>query len=271
MKHYFVLLALATSLWSCEDLIETINSNLSTEEVVEGLKTALELGTDTATTDLSVRNGYYGNPLVKIPLPPQAEQIRTLITNNALSAAFGLNDEFENVVLAINRAAEEAAKEAAPIFMDAITTITFDDAWDILNGISPGLKSGGFDSLAATHYFINETTVPLTNLYSPKINDALDVDLGLGFSAVEAWSVLTNEYNSAMSSTLVQIAFLALPSNITNQFPPAITNNLGVWCTERALNGLYFKVGEEEKKIRRNPYDWAVDIIQKVFGSVFKE
>lgn len=267
MKKIFILLALATSLWSCEELFDTIDNGLTTEQVVEGLKTALELGTDSATTNLSALNGYYGNALVKIPLPPQAEQVRNLITNNALSTVFGLDNEFENVVKSINRAAEEAAKEAAPIFVDAITAMTFDDAWDILNGISPGgLKSSGFDSLAATHYFINKTTLPLTGLYAPKINTALDVDLGLGFSAVDAWSTLTSTYNELMGDFLVQQAVNW--AGVT--LPSSITDDLGEWSTEQALKGLYFKVGEEEKKIRRNPYDWAEDIIQKVFGSVYK-
>lgn len=272
MKKIFVLAALATSLWSCEELFETIYNGLTTEEVVEGLKTALELGTDTATTNLSALNGYYGDVSVKILLPDTAQMVLDLIQSKIeFIEAFGLANEFENVVLSINRAAEEAAKDAAPIFVNAITEMSVEDAWDILNGITPGLKStsSDFDSTAATQYFQNKTTTSLVNLFAPKINTALGKKNELGFSATQAWNTLTSAYNSAINSDAVRIAFIIF-SNEADDFPSHLDSDLGIYCTQEALKGLYFKVGEEEKKIRRNPYEWAVDIIQKVFGSVFE-
>ena len=250
---------------------------LSTAEVVEGLKKALEIGADTATAKLSLTNGYYGNSLLKIPLPDEAEMVRQqilTITNNVpqLSSFFDLDAHFENVVLSINRAAEEAAAEAKPIFVDAITGLSISQGWDILNGINPvdSLKAEGFDSTAATGYFRVVTFSALQNLYAPKIDGQLDKDLGLGFSANQAWQTLQNAINNSLDAIEGNFVTNALYTNSGYTVNRIQQESIGLFATERALDGLFIKVGDEEKKIRKNPYEWAVDIIQKVFGSVLE-
>jgi len=261
MARYVSIILILGSFFftSCEELFNSDEEGLTTEEVVEGLKKALEIGTDTATSTLGLMNGYYGNSLYKIPLPPEAD----IIVDNLGLISVGA-DLVEDVVKGINRAAEDAASEAAPIFKDAITDMTLSDAWDILNGTNPastGKSAEGFDSTAATGYFKVTTYDALTNLYSPKINNALQKDLlDINYSPYDAWEDLTSAYNTVASSLAGQ------PLGLT-----PVTTDIGVYCTEKALDGLFNKVGEEEKKIRKDPFKWAVDIIKKVFGSVFKE
>jgi hypothetical protein len=244
---------------SCEELFNSDEDGLTTEEVVEGLKKALEIGTDTATTALGLVDGYYGNALYKIPLPPEAD----IIVDNLSLISVG-SDLVEDVVKGINSAAEDAASEAGPIFKDAITDMTLSDAWDILNGINPagnGKSAEEFDSTAATGYFKVRTYDALTDLYSPKINTALQKDLlDINYSPYDAWEDLTGAYNTVASSIVGQLAGLT-----------PVNTDIGEYCTEKALDGLFDRVGKEEKKIRKDPFQWAVDIIKKVFGSVFKE
>ncbi|NJK85411.1 MAG: DUF4197 domain-containing protein [Bacteroidales bacterium] len=165
------------------------------------------MGSDSASGGLSMQDGYYGNALVKIPLPDEALKVKNEI-NAILSLAPSLNSylnldkQFENVIKSINRAAEESAKEAAPIFKDAVSGLTISQGWDILHGKVPGdnMKAADFDSTAATKYLMGETYQPLTDLYAPKINHYLDQDLGLGFSANQAWSTLRTAYNSSVNT-----------------------------------------------------------------------
>lgn len=244
---------------SCEGLFDTDGDGLTTEEVIEGLKKALEIGTDTATSVLGKTNGYYGNSLIKIPLPPEAG----IIVDNLSLLPVG-EELVEDVIKGINRAAESAANEAAPIFKNAITGMTISDAWDILNGNNPAVavkSAESFDSTAATGYFKVKTYNALTDLYSPKINGALEQDLlRINYSPYDAWEDLTGAYNLVANSTAGQLLGLT-----------PVTTDIGEYCTEKALDGLFYKVGEEEKKIRRNPFQWAIGIIEKVFGSVFRE
>ena len=198
MKKYFLIALSLLILSSCdlaEDLLDDIDNELSTSEIIEGLKTALEIGTDTASSELSLIDGYYkGNPLLAtIQLPEEVELIRTKINSNSIvegiSETVGLDDKFDDVILAINRAGEDAAKEAAPIFKKAITELTISQGLDILQGIVPidaGLKAINteYDSTAATQYLRLITYDNLVGLYTPKINVSLDKDLVLDNSAI---------------------------------------------------------------------------------------
>lgn len=269
----FIIIILFTS---CEWLENNIPEGLSDAEIIDGLKTALSVGSDSASGNLSGLNGYYGNVLVKIPLPDEVLAIRNKIngnsTLNSISNLVGLEDKFEDVILAVNRAAEDAAKESAPIFKNAITDLTITQGWDILHGVVPSVtkKSAGFDSTAATQYLSMKTYDPLTDLYAPKINSSLDKDLVGNISATEAWNSLTTTYNSFMTRTDVQIA-ITLTGNSLN-LPSSINTDLGVFSTQKALDGLFFMVGREEIKIRKDPWKWAQttvgNILEKVFGSV---
>jgi len=279
-KHViFSVLAVVFLFNSCELLEETTNGDeLTKDNVIEGLKKALEIGTDTATNVLGLKDGYYGNQLVKILLPEEVQTVQSTINSvlnvaPSLSSYLNLDTHFENVVKSINRAVESAASEAGPVFKNAITGMSLTEAWDILNGTNPlnENQSEEFDSTSATNYFKMTTTPHLISIYGLKIDNALDVDLGLGFSANQAWNTLRNTYNGAVSTitgNFITNSVLQLTGYSLN---PIETESIGEHCTEKALDGLFLKVGNEEKKIRKNPFQWAVDIIQKVFGSIFKE
>ncbi len=235
------------SLNSCDlvsDLLGDSESGLSNEDIVAGLKTALEVGTDSSANALMITDGYYkGGELIKILLPPEADPIFEYI-----SLIPGGDAMVEDVILGINRSAEGAAKEVKPIFKDAITNMTIEDGMNILNGVSASGKTD-FDSTAATVYLKTQTYSSLVSLYAPKIGTELDREIVNDVSTNNAWTTLTSHYNS-----------LVPPSE-------AVNTELGTFATEKALNGLFYKIGEEEKKIRKDPYEWAIDIIKKVFGS----
>ncbi|NOZ46858.1 MAG: DUF4197 domain-containing protein [Chlorobi bacterium] len=280
-KPLLFLVVIVTIFTSCEQLNtiidETDTNELTESEIVEGLKTALIVGTDTSTTILSVINGYYGNPLYKIPLPEEAEEVKANINAiiNAVpvvSDYLDLDQQFENVVLSINRAAESAAKEASPIFKNAITSLSISDGLTILSGSNPldSVQAASFDSTAATGYFKSATSASLTQIYGGKIDATLDKDLGLGFSANDAWTVLRTNYNSAVetiNNSLVLNTAVTLAGYELNVIE---TESIGEFCTKKAMDGLFLRVGEEEKKIRNNPLEWAMtavgNILEKVFG-----
>ncbi len=264
MKKILALFLLMSALFafvSC-DLLE--NQDITEEEVVSGLKTALEMGTDTACTDLHQKDGYFGNELVKILLPPEADQMFDMLndpTMQALGLDVLLQQKIDTVILAINRSAEDAAAEAKPIFVDAITNMTITDGMNILQGDPEFLNtkdSTTFDSLAATHYMEFKTRESLFSLYEPKISASLDKDLGLGISANDAWNTLIYFYNNYLPV-------------FVNGITPVDEVDLGEYATEKGLDGLFLFVGKQEKQIRDDPYKWGSDIIEKVFGYVYQE
>ena len=134
MKKTFLLLLLVPfALVSCEDILGE-DGDLSSDDVVKGLKTALNIGTDSSTTILSATNGYYGDALVKIPLPKEAMAIKEkmdYVRKYSSTAASVIDGKMEDLILAINRSAEEAAKDAAPIFSSAITNLSIVDGLQI--------------------------------------------------------------------------------------------------------------------------------------------
>jgi len=278
MRKILIIIAFPLLLMvsSCETLSDT--TGISDAEVIQGLKEALQVGTDSSTFKLSASNGYYLDKFVKIPLPNEALDIKNKIDAiislaPSLGTYLNLDAQFEDVVKSINRAAENAAKDATPIFENAISSLTISEGWDILNGIVPGgsgSKAAGFDSTAATQYFALTTTIALTQLYAPKIDHALDTNLGLGFSANKAWDVLRTNYNKAVSTINGNFITSTALSLTGYTLDPLQTESIGVFATEQALNGLFYKVGLEEKKIRKNPFQYVSDIIQKVFGSVMQ-
>jgi hypothetical protein len=232
---------------SCDQLVDT---GLSNDEIIGGLKTALTAGTDTSAEILNTPNGYFGDASVKILLPPEADPIVDLIASNYI-ASLTLQPLLDDVVLSINRAAEDAASEAKPIFINAISTMSIEDGLNILQGKTAGVAD--FDSTAATIFLQNRTTVDLTAAFAPKIDVSLNKKLIGDYSTNEIWADLTQAYN------------LFVPTN------QQINGTLGEYATRKALDGMFLKVGVEEKKIRKDPFKWASDIIQKVFGYVFKE
>ncbi len=255
MKNFFLLIiSILIINHSACDLLEGVDGQLSNEDVIEGLKTALNVGTDTSSTKLNATNGYYRDEIIKILLPPEGQVMYQYV--DQLEGYIG-SDYVENTVMRINRAAESAAAKAKPIFGNAIREMTIADGMNILQGQNPyGNKSEGFDSTAATAYLRHKTFDNLVQAYAPSIDNALDADLVGNVSANDAWEKCTYNYNRYIT--------------LLNGEDP-IEVSLGEYTTQKALDGLFFKIGEEEKEIRKDPYKWAIDILNKVFGYVYKE
>ncbi len=248
MKKSGLLLLFAVFLSSCAELQqianETINSGkpLTRDEIVAGLKEALIVGTNKSVENLGVTNGYYGDELVKIYLPPEAG----VIVDN-ISKIPGGQDLVDDVLLRINRAAEDAVSEAKPIFVNSITSMTIPDAVNILKG----------DDDAATQYLHRTTYDELFNLYRPKIQVSLDKKLVGSISTSESWNLLTDKWNRVAGSVVGQVAGFK-----------TVDVDLDEYLTSKALDGLFLKIEQEEKRIRENPAARVTEILKRVFGSV---
>ena len=213
---------------------------LTNGEMVRGLKEALAHGTDTAVALLHQANGFYGNEALKILLPKEAKPVYERLERVPLIDGF-----IDDAVLSINRAAEDAAKEAGPIFKDAIARMTIEDAKTILTG----------NDSAATQYLRSNTYDQLYLAFKPKINAALKKEYVRGLSAEDAYAKVINTYNTASVNGM-------LWEQIKN-------NSLAEHTTRKALEGLFIKVAQEEKAIRENPVHRVTDILKRVFGYDF--
>lgn len=223
---------------------QTLNTGkpLSQNEIITGLKEALIVGTNNSADILGKTDGYYRDEMVKILLPPEAD----VIVKN-ISKIPGGKQLVNDVLLSINRAAEDAVSEAKPIFVNSIKSMTIADAIGILKG----------DDNAATQYLQNTTFNQLADLYRPKIKTSLDKKLVGNFSAGQSWDALTGKWNEAAKSTVGQIAGFK-PVNI----------QLDEYLTQKALDGLFLKIANEEKKIRKDPVARVNDILKRVFGTL---
>jgi hypothetical protein len=209
--------------------------------VVSGLKEALRVGSDSAAMKLAKLNGYYGDPAVKLLLPPEA----AIITDN-ISRIPGGEKLVEDLILRINRAAEDAAREAAPVFLNAIRQMTIQDAFTILKG----------ENNAATQYLKANTFNELFNLYQPKLKSSLDKKLVAGVSANETWNNLTGQWNKVAGSMVGQVAGFK-----------KVEVQLDSYLTNKALDGIFLKLAEEEAEIRNDPAARVTEILKRVFGS----
>jgi hypothetical protein len=215
---------------------------LTEMDVSNGLKEALKIGSKNASSVLSAVDGYYGDALVKILLPEEA----AVIIDN-IGRIPGGDKLLEDVVLRINRAAEDAAKEVAPIFVNSITQMTITDAFAILKG----------PDNAATQYLISTTRRDLYNLYKPKIRQSTEKDIVGGISTKESWEALTGKWNVFANSVVGQMAGFK-----------AVNTDLDDYLTNRALDGMFLKVQDEELKIRKNVSARVTPLLEKVFGSL---
>lgn len=201
--------------------------SLTNDEVVSGLKEALQVGINKGADSASKVNGFYLNPKIKIPFPPEVQRVETALRK------VGLGSEVDKFVLSLNRGAEEAAKEAKPIFIKAILSMSFSDAWGILRG----------DKNAATMYLKRTTSTSLIEAFSPIVERALQKT-----QATKYYSDLANTYN-------------ALP------FTQKVNPDLKGYATQKAIDGLFILVEEEEAKIRANPLARTTEILKRVFGA----
>lgn len=286
------------------------------EKVVMGLRTALEVGIDSSSGIASKVNGYLANKAIQILLPADAEQAlataekvaeyikpfqaelsamqslvditggtdRNAFTSNLsasgtlLTQVAQLEGVSDSVIKYMNRAAEMAAPRSVPIFKGAITEMTIDDGLSLLNSS---------DSTAATLYLNGKTFVGLSTAYTPLVDSTLAL-----VPLTQYWGDFRDGYNTVLANYQKLLAFQTNWNNnatvkafsdlqvntlkpVSNQ--PITRASLGQWTTEKALVGLFFLVGEEEKDIRRDPFGYvqglaadASDILKEVFGEIME-
>ncbi len=244
-KLFPLLLILLTGCAELTQLAQqTLDANapLTQNEIVAGLKEALVTGTNKSAQLLGKTDGYYKDELVKIMLPPEAD----VIVDN-LNKIPGGDKLVQDVLLTINRAAEDAAKEAAPIFVNSIKSMTISDAVGILKG----------QNNAATQYLHKTTYDQLFALYQPKIKSSVEKELVGGISTKESWDSLTGKWNTVANSVAGKIAGLK-----------PVNTQLEDYLTAKALDGLFLKIADEEKLIRQDPAARVTSLLKRVFGSV---
>ena len=242
MKLLPILLLI--SLFSCsiiEDVSTTIinptnNSSskidLTNEEVISGLKEALNVGIKNAVNLSSVTDGFLKNDIIRLPFPPDAIKVREKALN------FGLSKQVETFEETLNRAAEEATKKALPIFIDAIKNMSVSDGFSIL-------KDG---EGAATKFLKSQTSNQLVIAFAPVVKEATTK-----VQLTAYWNPIITRYNSAMSLSGGQ----------------KLNPDLDAYITQKAIDGLFYLVEVEENKIRKDPLARVSDILVKVFGSLF--
>jgi hypothetical protein len=206
----------------------TGTTSLSNDDIVAGLKEALSVGARNSANKLSAADGFFANAAIKVLMPPEAKKVET-----ALRTA-GMGKLVDNAILSMNRAAEEASKSAAPIFVNAITSMSITDALNILKG----------SDTAATGFLRGKTVSALTSAFRPVIDTALSKT-----SATSYWKTVFDAYNR-------------LPTTFNK-----INPDLAGYVTEKSLSGMFFQVAQEEQKIRKDPAARVSDILKKVFGS----
>lgn len=209
-------------------------SPISNTDAIAGLREALNVGIGNAVKNVGKLDGYFANPRIRIPLPPEAETVVTTVRR--MGGALG-NRMVDSVIRKMNRAAEDAANdpETRNIFINAVKNLTIQDGLTILRG----------DSVAATRYLQGQTTTPLTNLYSPIIRTSMEKA-----GVQQAWGDVTKIYNDA-----------------TRFFPGSkpVNTDLSQFVTGKALEGMYFMIGQEETKIRKNPAARVTDLLRRIF------
>ncbi len=213
---------------SIDLLAELKEKPLSKSEVAAGLREALVQGISKGSDQASKLDGYYKNPQLKIPFPTEAQKVEKALRD------IGLGAEVDKFVRQLNRGAERAAVQAKPIFINAIRSLTIEDAFSILNG----------DQNAATNYLIRTTSGPLKSSFLPIIGQALDE-----VNATRYYDDIVTRYNKI---PLVK----------------KVNPNLDDYATNRAIDGLFLLVAREEANIRANPVARTTELLKKVFGSL---
>lgn len=200
--------------------------NYTNSEAVAALKDALKIGAQNATGKLSAVNGFFGNQLIKIMMPPEAQKVEATLR------AAGMGSYVDKAILSMNRAAEDASGKAVNIFINTITTMSVQDGISIVKG----------GQGAATNYLKAKTTPQLTEAFRPIIQGSLNKT-----NATKYWTDVFTLYNK-------------LP--LTQK----VNTDLTAYVTERALSGLFVTISDEENKIRNNASARVTDILKKVFG-----
>ena len=207
----------------------SIINDITNGDATSAIKEALMKGVQVGVDKVSVTDGYLGNSLIKIPFPSQVSQVESALRN------FGMGSLVDNAVTSMNRAAESAASQAGPIFLNSIKNMNVTDAVTLVTSKQPD---------AATQFLQRTTTESLVTAFKPSIKTALDKTL-----ATKYWSDITTYYN--------KIPFVS-----------PISTDLPDYVTRKAIDGLFVMVAQEEAKIRKDPGGQANQIINTVFSKV---
>lgn len=250
------LIAYLVLFTSCDENGELVTpgqgDSLSSDTVAKGLKEALRVGTDSTVDVVAQINGYYEDEAIKLLLPPEGREVVGKLQNTATGReAYNaiLKPIADDVVLSLNRSAEDAAPESRDILKNAIANMSVQDAYNILHG----------EDSAATHYMRVNTYDSLVGVYRPIVENSLNKPLVGGQSANQYWDTFVQEYNGILENPVY--ATLSGLDPIENE-------ELGGYATREALNGLFYKVKQEEKQIRQNPLKRVTDILEKVFSEL---
>ncbi len=199
---------------------------LTQDDAAKGITAALERGVETAVEFCKKPGGYLETPEIKIPLPQDAQKVEKKLRQ------IGLGNQVDDAITSINKAAELAAAEAAPIFVEAIRAMTIEDALSLVSG----------NDSAATSYLRRTTNQKLTAAFTPVIEAALEKT-----DATKYWNTLFSSYNK-------------IP------FVERVNPNLVEYATAKAIDGLFTMIKKEELNIRENPSARVSEILKKVFG-----
>ncbi|MDB4533705.1 DUF4197 domain-containing protein [Vicingaceae bacterium] len=238
MKKITIIAGMSILLFGCAEMTTVLNevseaattasgpAPLTNLEVIKGLKEALSVGTNNSTSLTSKFDGFYKNPEIFIPFPPEAIKVKERIED------LGMKSQVDKFVMTLNRSAETAAKEAGPIFLNAITSMSISDGFTILRG----------GESAATNFLKEKTTGQLRVKFKPVVKNAISK-----VEVTKYWNPVINTYN--------KIPF------IEKQNP-----DLDDYVTTKAMDGLFLMIQKEEKKIRKDPMARVTDILKRVFG-----
>ena len=243
MRKSFGLLLVALTALSCsaqfpKTLKEAANrvnggersGGLTNADVVAGLKEALTTGAEHSVDLASVTDGFWKNDRLRIPFPPEAIKVKNTLLG------LGMNAQVEKFELTMNRAAETAAKEAVPVFVNAIKGMSVADGFAILKG----------GDHAATNFLKEKTTAELTMKFRPIVENATKQ-----VALTSYWTPLAAAYNKASMFTGGQ----------------AVDPDLDAYVTQKAIDGLFVLVADEEQKIRQDPMARTTDLLRRVFGT----
>ncbi|NAS32585.1 DUF4197 family protein [Flavobacteriaceae bacterium R38] len=215
---------------SCDELQQVVNqlpqTSVGNGEIAAGLRQALNFGIEKQVSKLTQKDGFFRNELVKVVLPSELQKVDKTLRD------IGLGNLADEGLKVLNRAAEDAVKEATPIFVDAVKGITFADARNILLG----------EDRAATQYLEGRTSTALYGKFNPVIKNSLDK-----VGATQIWSNIIQKYNT-------------IP--LTNNVNP----DLADYVTQEALNGVFTMIAVEEKEIRNKVSSRTTDLLRKVFA-----
>lgn len=241
MKIFVTILLLTITLSSgaqIKGLLQKANQALGINEskgsdkddMIAAVKEALIIGVQKGATALSKEDGFFKNDLLKILMPPEAEKVEKTLRN------IGLGSQVDDAILSMNRGAEDACKEAASIFVDAVKSMNVEDVVSILKG----------SDTAGTQYLRQATTLALTNKFRPVIENSLNK-----VNATKYWAAIINAYNKVSLKK--------------------VNPDLAAYVTEKSIGGIFYQVGEEEKKIRKDPIARTTELLKRVFGNFAKK